>query len=148
MMGSEGNILGHILVAYDGSEGSKHALAFARRCAAPDGRITLVRAVELPVPYVVGGFDGVVTLGEMPTTEELDRYRADLQAHVAELGARGAVRVELGHPVEVITRLADELAPDAVVVGARGLGAVTRFLVGSVSDRIVHHCTRPVVVVR
>lgn len=141
-------MLGHVMVAYDGSEGARHALAFARRCVAPDGRITLVRAVELPVPYVVGGFDGVVTLGELPTTEELERERTRLTASVADLGARATVRVELGHPVEVITRLAEDLAPDAVVVGARGLGAVTRFLVGSVSDRIVHHCTRPVVVVR
>lgn len=141
-------MLAHVLVAYDGSEGSKHALAFARRILAPDGVLTLVRAVELPVPYVVGGFDGVVTLGEMPTTEELDRERAKLAEAVPDLGARAHVRVELGHPVEVVTRLADELAPDAVVLGARGLGAVTRFLVGSVSDRIVHHCSRPVIVVR
>lgn len=141
-------MLAHVLVAYDGSEGAKHALAFARKILAPDGVLTLVRAVELPVPYVVGGFDGVVTLGEMPTTEELDRDRAKLAEAVTDLGARARVRVELGHPVEVITRLADELAPDAVVLGARGLGAVTRFLVGSVSDRIVHHCSRPVVVVR
>jgi nucleotide-binding universal stress UspA family protein len=141
-------MLGHVMVAYDGSEGARHALTFARRCVAPDGRITLVRAVELPVPYVVGGFDGVVTLGELPTTEELERERTRLLASVADLGERATVRVELGHPVEVITRLAEDLAPDAVVVGARGLGAVTRFLVGSVSDRIVHHCSRPVVVVR
>jgi nucleotide-binding universal stress UspA family protein len=141
-------MLAHVLVAYDGSEGSKHALGFARKVLAPDGRLTLVRAVELPVPYVVGGFDGVVTLGEMPTADELDRERAKLVEAASDLGARLEARVELGHPVEVVTRLADELAPDAVVLGARGLGAVTRFLVGSVSDRIVHHCSRPVIVVR
>jgi nucleotide-binding universal stress UspA family protein len=141
-------MLQHVLVAYDGSEGAKHALAFARRLLAPDGVLTLLRAVELPVPYVIGGFDGVVTLGEMPTAAELDRERVALLAAVADLGTRGRVRVELGHPVEVVTRLADELQPDVVVVGARGLGAVTRFLVGSVSDRIVHHCTRPVLIVR
>ena len=141
-------MLGHVLVAYDGSEGAKHALAFARRLLDGGGRLTLVRAVELPVPYVVGGFDGVVTLGELPTAEDLDRERAALLAVVADLGAAASVRVELGHPVEVITRLADELAPDVVVIGARGLGVVTRFLVGSVSDRVVHHCRRPVLVVR
>jgi hypothetical protein len=112
-------MLGHVMVAYDGSEGARHALTFARRCVAPDGRITLVRAVELPVPYVVGGFDGVVTLGELPTTEELERERTRLLASVADLGERATVRVELGHPVEVITRLAEDLAPRRGRRGAR-----------------------------
>jgi nucleotide-binding universal stress UspA family protein len=37
---------------------------------------------------------------------------------------------------------------DHVVVGARGLNAGTRWLVGSVSDRVVHHAHCPVTVVR
>ena len=37
---------------------------------------------------------------------------------------------------------------EAVVVGSRGLSGVRSILLGSVSNGIVHHATRPVVVVR
>ncbi|HNH49747.1 MAG TPA: universal stress protein, partial [Myxococcota bacterium] len=57
-------------------------------------------------------------------------------------------RVELGEPTEVITKLAEDLQVDLVVLGARGLTPSERFLVGSVSDRIVRHCKRPVTIVK
>ena len=41
-----------------------------------------------------------------------------------------------------------EHAVEAVVVGSRGLSGVKSVLLGSVSNGIVHHATRPVVVVR
>ena len=59
-----------------------------------------------------------------------------------------STRVELGQPVEVICELAKTLGSDLVVVGARGHNAAQRFLLGSVSDRVVHHAPCPVLVVR
>ncbi|BDY32800.1 universal stress protein [Mycolicibacterium mageritense] len=45
-----------------------------------------------------------------------------------------------------LAQLAEELAPDVVVVGARGIGAADSKM-GSVSDLVVHHATRPVLVI-
>jgi nucleotide-binding universal stress UspA family protein len=36
---------------------------------------------------------------------------------------------------------------DLVVAGSRGQGAVARALLGSVSDRLVHLCPKPILVV-
>ncbi|MGV9796720.1 universal stress protein [Mycobacterium sp. NPDC003449] len=44
-----------------------------------------------------------------------------------------------------LAQVADELEPDVVVVGARGIGA-TDAKMGSVSDLVVHHAPRPVLV--
>lgn len=54
----------------------------------------------------------------------------------------------IGAPAEVIADVALEGQFDLVVVGNKGRGAVTRMFLGSVADRVVHICTKPVLVVR
>jgi nucleotide-binding universal stress UspA family protein len=56
--------------------------------------------------------------------------------------------IESGAPAETICAQAEERNADLVVVGSRGMGAVGRWLLGSVSDRVVHLSKRPVVVAR
>jgi nucleotide-binding universal stress UspA family protein len=46
----------------------------------------------------------------------------------------------------VLARAAEEWDAQLVVVGSRGQGLVRRVMLGSVSDRLVHICTRPVLV--
>lgn len=52
-----------------------------------------------------------------------------------------------GNPADEIVGAIEEWDPDLVVVGRRGLSGVGRWVLGSVSDRIVHHSTPPVLVV-
>jgi nucleotide-binding universal stress UspA family protein len=57
-------------------------------------------------------------------------------------------RVRIGHAAEEIL---DEATPeeyDLVVVGARGRRGITRFLMGSTSERIARHAAVPVLIVR
>jgi nucleotide-binding universal stress UspA family protein len=54
----------------------------------------------------------------------------------------------LGAPAEVIADTAMDDGYDIVFVGNKGRGAVSRVLLGSVADRLVHICKRPVMVVR
>eukprot|EP00294_Goniomonas_avonlea_P014161 CAMPEP_0114546966 /NCGR_PEP_ID=MMETSP0114-20121206/4214_1 /TAXON_ID=31324 /ORGANISM="Goniomonas sp, Strain m" /LENGTH=171 /DNA_ID=CAMNT_0001731493 /DNA_START=31 /DNA_END=546 /DNA_ORIENTATION=- len=69
-------------------------------------------------------------------------YKAD-QAHVPHEAAllRGDCR-------DALVDGCKELKIDTLVVGSRGLGAVKRAVLGSVSTYCVHHCHVPVVVVR
>jgi nucleotide-binding universal stress UspA family protein len=53
-----------------------------------------------------------------------------------------------GDPREVIVVAADLSKADAIFVGARGLGRVERFLLGSVSTHILTHAHCTVEVVR
>jgi nucleotide-binding universal stress UspA family protein len=52
-----------------------------------------------------------------------------------------------GAASEEIVRYADEGDFDLIVVGNSGKGALERFLLGSVSDKTVHHCQKPILVV-
>ncbi|MDU0825964.1 MAG: universal stress protein [Negativicoccus succinicivorans] len=49
---------------------------------------------------------------------------------------------------ETILTVADELNADLIVIGSRGLGSVKGLVLGSASKYVLHHATRPVLVVK
>ncbi|KAI9355338.1 hypothetical protein DFJ73DRAFT_759010 [Zopfochytrium polystomum] len=53
-----------------------------------------------------------------------------------------------GDPREEITLKVEELRPDLLVVGSRGMGTVKRLFLGSVSDHLMHHVSCPVTVIK
>ena len=56
--------------------------------------------------------------------------------------------VRLGKPADEVLKIAAKKKADLIVTGAKGLGAIARFLLGSVSTRVVQHSTCSVLVVR
>ena len=54
----------------------------------------------------------------------------------------------LGNPAEEIMKTASQQQADLIVMGAKGLSAIARFLIGSVSTRVVQHAKGAVLVVR
>ena len=56
--------------------------------------------------------------------------------------------LETGDPDKEIVKLSEELSVGTMVTGSRGLGAVRRALIGSVSEAVVRHAHCPVFVVR
>ena len=68
---------------------------------------------------------------------------------VSEAGAEVAgAHLRLGRPAEEIVALSEELGAGVIVVGSRGMSALRRALMGSVSDSGVRHALCPVFVVR
>jgi nucleotide-binding universal stress UspA family protein len=55
---------------------------------------------------------------------------------------------QLGKPAEEIMKVASKQHADLIVMGAKGLAAIDRFLLGSVSTRVVQHSSCSVLVVR
>ena len=55
---------------------------------------------------------------------------------------------QLGNPSEEIMKAAAAHHAELIVMGAKGLGAIARFLLGSVSTRVVQHANCSVLVVR
>jgi nucleotide-binding universal stress UspA family protein len=53
-----------------------------------------------------------------------------------------------GDPADVIINIAQEVGADLILVGARGLTGLQRFLLGSVSSKLSHHAPISVMVVR
>ncbi|MCA2979895.1 MAG: universal stress protein [Myxococcaceae bacterium] len=142
-------MLQHLLIAVDGSPSSHHAahqgFGLARQT---HSKVTLVFVLEPPTVIPVGPLSGYVTTAPARTEEDLANARLALRTLSQEAGVPVDTRVELGAPADALCELAEHLGVDLIVVGARGLGAGSRWLLGSVSDRIVHHAPCPVMVVR
>ena len=135
-----------ILVAVDGSLASIHASKQALELASAFGaKVTLAHVTP---PTILPGDVPMAPIAELRESE-LARGAAVL-VDVAKALAPAKVETKnlLGPPAEVLSDLAMDEQYDLVVVGNKGRNAVTRVLLGSVADRLVHICKRPVLVVR
>ncbi len=56
--------------------------------------------------------------------------------------------VRLGKPAYEILQVASKKKVDLIVIGAKGMGAIARFLLGSISTKVVQHSSCSVLVVR
>jgi len=65
-----------------------------------------------------------------------------------EAGVPYEILTEVGHPAEVIVRIAEDDGYDLIVLGSRGMTAFKSFLLGSVSDKVSHHAHCPVLIVK
>jgi nucleotide-binding universal stress UspA family protein len=136
-----------ILVAVDGSDPARRALQLAAEIAQRfEAKLTLVSVLpSLPLPEDAYG-PRATELVEGHRSFSL-RLLAVMGAAVDAKGLQLESLVLEGNPAEEIAHAAIEQDVDLVVVGSRGLGAMSRTLLGSVSDRLVHIATKPVLVV-
>ncbi len=143
-----------ILLCTDGSDLSEEALRAGLAVLARPDRYVVVTVVDGPSPDALVDVSGMA--GATMTEDQFEaRQRAafaDGDATVAHavqaLGLAGAeTRVVEGEAGLAICELAEELGATAVVVGSHGRSGIRRALLGSVSDHVVRHAGRPVVVV-
>lgn len=130
-----------ILVAYDGGEPARRALDTAIELAKQfDALITVVSVVPVhPGRAPIDPWDDRTV-----HAQELQEAKQILTAH----GITAEFLEPAGVPAATIERIAAEGGFDTVVVGSRGLGAVSRFLQGSVSEHVATHADATVVIAR
>ena len=147
--------LENVLVAMDGSEDSFQALRFL--LSLPLARQTKLRLLSVvePIRYPASA-PGAVRGHLIRMLKELESERRGQLEKVLE---RAATQLEgsitrvtrstpAGDPADVIVAAAAARDTDLVVVGARGLGGMTRLLLGSVSEKVLRHAGCPVLIVK
>lgn len=121
-----------------------HALAQAERFGA---ELILLRVLE-PLTNVRGLSDA--ELEEMRDFS-FRRAREYLDGFIAEVeheGIRVATATVEGRPHEAILQYAEENGVDLIVICTRGRSGFSRWLMGSVADRVVRGAKVPVLLVR
>ncbi|GIW24218.1 universal stress protein [Meiothermus sp.] len=139
-----------ILIPTDGSEFGREALEQGLDLAKlSGGEVTILFAVENPYQtlqsYTTQPLEHAQKLMQNYKTEA----KKVLSRISAQAEARGvptrAVMVE-EHPVPAILEAAKE--HDLVVMASHGRKGIERVMMGSVTDKVLHNCSTPVLVVR
>jgi nucleotide-binding universal stress UspA family protein len=81
-------------------------------------------------------------------TREAKRQLDEARSILADEGIEAEFVLAVGNPAAEVISAAEERDADLIVVGHRGRSAISRFIEGSVSDRVVRHATCDVLVVR
>ena len=143
------------LVAIDGSAHAAAAAAFlARLPLDPTVAVRLVGVVQPPYyPATTPRFaSGMVREALAEIVKErstaLEQALAKAAAPFAGVVKNIERRVLVGHPVDALTHAAATPDVGLVVLGARGLGTLERLLLGSVSEGVLRHVDRPVLIVK
>jgi nucleotide-binding universal stress UspA family protein len=139
--------LKRLLCPTDFSEASAralhHASALAERLPA---ELTVIHVFQRPIPY--GPFGGKV--GYLPTLPDRSELLERLASHVEPVRASGiAVHLELveGHPASAIAEHAKMAPADLIVMGTHGLRGFDRWILGSVTEGVLHKAPCPVLTV-
>ena len=143
-----------MLVAYDGSDASKKAIELVKKCATQEDEITLLTVV--PAELAESSFTKMllptIDLSNIVKSGSFkDKARDSLSKIVKDFEndfSKVNIVVEDGDPADEILITAKKAAADIIVVGFKGYGKEGRFLLGSVTDKIVRHATVSVLVVR
>jgi len=132
-----------ILVGFDGSEGSEHALN---------------RALT-----IIDEFGELILLAVVPTSEKLSfvddntykalHKKADvlISTTIEDLGEQDFDMkgvVEEGDAAAKIIDVANKLDVDLIVLGSKGESEIAQYPIGSVANKVVQYAHKPVMVVR
>lgn len=135
----------NVVVAFDGSEGAKAALASAVEIAGRDGAaLTVVEATAEQIPSIVPGSP------RQAPPEEAERARKELRRAVEELDPEleASPWAVGGPPARAILTVAEDIEADLIVTGSRNRGPFARAVLGSVSTEILHGASCDVLVVQ
>jgi nucleotide-binding universal stress UspA family protein len=142
-----------VLLATDGSDSAAAALKFLAGFPFPAGSEAIVLSVidnrSFPLDDEFGDAFGI-DLQETREVQqgETERLLAATGQRLREAGWAGATQIRNGDPAEEIIQAAEEQDVDLVVLGSHGTTGIGRFLLGSVSDRVLSHAPCSVLIVR
>lgn len=145
-----------VLIAVDETEAGRHAAEVAAELF-PGAEFLALCVAATQVAWMPPGaaWGYVMPYTELPARgadyAAMDRAAAERAEEraaevAADLGTAETIG-QVGDPATAIMRAAEEHRVDVIVVGSHHKGWLARLLEGSVSDSVVHHATRPVLVV-
>jgi len=136
-----------ILVAHDGSEQADKALTKALSLAASAKASIVILAVVPDLCMMELSDDECKKMYSLMMNESRNRLTGIIDELTGE-GIEIESDVVFGNATEMILQVSAEKKVDMIVVGSHGRHGAKKFLLGSVSTKVVNHATCDVLVVK
>jgi nucleotide-binding universal stress UspA family protein len=139
-----------ILVPLDGSKLGERVLPYVRLLAEADPTpIVLLRVFE-PVPPDLVGLSPGVSLAEITAgvATEAQEYLDTVAISLKEDGLDVASLVKEGNPASCIADEGNRESGTLIAMSTHGYSGITRWVMGSVTDKVLHATTNPLLIVR
>jgi nucleotide-binding universal stress UspA family protein len=144
-----------ILLATDGSE---YALEAAAQCGElvsgiKDAVVKIITVADYTIDFDSDAFlseEEFIALVERETQIRAEKVLAEAEKIVGFENDHIKIETDIfiGSAKKFIVEEAKDWGADLIIVGSHGYGFLTRALIGSVSDAVVHHAPCSVLVVR
>lgn len=134
----------NILLPTDGSDGSKDAFEHALELAKTYGSTIHALYVVEPVHSADVGMERILEA----MRAEGERIVAETEERANSAGIEASKDVRIGSPHREILEYAEENGVDLIVMGTHGRTGLNRYLLGSVTEKVVRLSDVPVLTVR
>jgi len=134
-----------LLIAYDGSDASKKAIEVGLKCSNKEDEILLLTVIpaelsessftKMLLPTI--DLSSIIKSGSFKerAMDSLSKISEEIKPKVTNI----EVSVESGDPADEILLSAKKHIVDIIVLGYKGYGKEGRFLLGSVTDKVVRY---------
>jgi nucleotide-binding universal stress UspA family protein len=152
--GSEDAMYKQIVVGTDGSTGANMAVDAAMELARLSGAtLHVVNAHKLMTAYqlATAADVGIAPVDVGATNDAIVADGKNLCEQVVERAKKAGVQAEShvvgADPADALMRVVEETGADLLVVGNRGMTGARRFVLGSVPNKVSHHCHSSLLIV-
>jgi nucleotide-binding universal stress UspA family protein len=144
----------NIVVGTDGSDGANIAVDAAITLARLSGAtLHVVNAHRVAAASKIGaasqpGIPNVDLVGpDDASRSEAQRICDRTVERAAQVGVKATGHSVAADPADAILQVAEQQHADLIVVGNRGMSGFRRFVLGSVPNRLSHHCASNLLIV-
>lgn len=138
-----------ILLAIDGSQYTQRMLAYLAahpELIGPSGEFTALTVVTPLPPHVTGYIDRASL--QKYYDDQAEEVLKTVRSTVAEHRWKPTYVTKVGHAADTIASTAKEGHYELVMMGSHGNSPLTSLVMGSVTSRVLAHCSTPVLIVR
>ena len=133
-----------VIIPLDFSEWSYSAIAIAREYVEAESSLKLIHVLAPLHPA-----DPAAMWNTLNDEERKQKVREFLAQKLGEMGYREVqIEIKLGDPSTQIVDYAKEIEADLIVMPSHGHKGISRFLLGSVAERVVRLAHCPVLILK
>ncbi len=140
--------LRRVLLAIEGLDDAEAAIRFFKKKPFKNPvEITVLTVLPFTHPIWTERVSDTQSMKEM-ALRSASRFVEDVAAQLSTVQYRATPVTTIGSPVHAILQHATDMKMDLILLGSRGRKGASRFLLGSVSHKVLHLAPYPVLIIR